>query len=204
MLAVLLLGTSCGREGFKFKVEFTPSEVEGKYYLTPADDNQRYFISKKPNCRGKVVFRGHMTSPLLVSITDEFSSPLVSFFLEEGRVEILPTEMGGYSVSGTPSNDACMEHAKRLMAVTWKYDTMRVVMDDSMQAAYGTELKDNDRLLMELNRDNIAGLYAFVFQQMPSMTVEEIERQITLFSAEMQSHPYMDRARERILELGKN
>lgn len=197
-----LLFFGCCKQGVRFSIKcegLSPCET---YFLSPVNDNTRYYLKTEADKKGVVRFRGRISSPVCASIRTSLGGRVTDFFIEEGKINIAPVNMR-LIAGGTPSNDALIEYQKACDSLYVKYDSYADITPE-IEKAYQNELDSLGTALWQNNTDKILGVHLFSTEQINVLSDSELSEWFERFTPEMQQHPYMDIVREKLKSSKKN
>ncbi len=195
-LVCILCG--CHRGGVRFGIECTGLSPEQLYYMTPNNDNGRYFLKGNADKNGRLRFRGILEQPLYVDICDGLGARVASLFVEQGDIRVAQQE-GMMVASGTPSNDAYLEYQTATDSLLASYMSLREPGDSIIQV-YENRLDSMGTALWQNNTDKILGVYLFTTEQIDALSAEQIAEWADRFTPEMRLHPYMEAVNRKLQE----
>ena len=146
---------------------------------------------------GVAMFRGDLVEPTFGCLACRCEGKLTllaDLFLENGRIEVR-----GGAARGTPANEAFRRADSLLRSIAECYYSAN--LSDRQRDSIARSEEELHRLLVDENRDNIFGVYHFYTEVMHSLDADEIERETTLFTPELQRSSYIARARKHAEEL---
>lgn len=148
---------------------------------------------------GRFEFRGRVEQPQQGILLSESKIPFALVFLEPGKLRVA-NGIPGIEVSGSALNEKYYGFGRQLFVLRERYAHTD---DPAEKAGIFTRIDSMRVSFVENNLNNLAGLNAFISEQLPSMDASQIKSTIARFSPKMQQTSLMNYVLEQLAGAAK-
>lgn len=205
LLFVALAATTmygCGSgSGYTVSGKLSAELLGDSVYLLNMD--RTVIASAAADSFGEFTIENEIEVPTTALLAGGDMQPFMMMFLENGDINISTNAEGGYTASGTTSNDIKNDVDAKLLEITDAYKALgegaAPMQEDSLELIFSNLITN----AVAENMDNIYGVNLFVSQEFSNMPIADAKILMDKFPAELQQTPQLVTLRERVVILEK-
>lgn len=175
---------SCGEASYTVIGNLGDNAADSVYLIT-TDETSTVLAATAVARDGSFELKGKFEKAVVAQLTDG-THPLSPIFIEQGDMMVIPSERGGYTIAGTPSNNEYAAINKALDEIHAEFFLLGPDAPDEEVRALHDQFAQTISDGVTNNLDNLLGAYLFSQSEYASLEPAQARERLAQFTPEMQ------------------